>query len=47
MFAMHPLPPTTQKTYHHLHEVNTSAIKEIPIVTSYYFVLGGGPKLMM
>jgi hypothetical protein len=29
MFAMHPVPPTTQGTYHHLYEVNTSAIKEI------------------
>jgi hypothetical protein len=29
MFAMHPLPPTTQRTYHHLYEINTSAIKEI------------------
>jgi hypothetical protein len=29
MFAMHPLPSTTQGTYHHLYEVNISAIKEI------------------
>jgi hypothetical protein len=42
MFAMHPLPPTTQKTCYHLYEVNTSAIKEIyNHRPSYYFVLGG------
>jgi hypothetical protein len=29
MFAMHPLPQTTQGTCHHLYEVNTSAIREI------------------
>ncbi len=29
MFVMHPLPPTTQRTCHHLYEVNTSAIREI------------------
>jgi hypothetical protein len=29
MFAMHPLPPTTQGTYHHLYGVNTRAIREI------------------
>ncbi len=29
MFAMHPLPLTTQRTCHHLYEVNTSAIREI------------------
>jgi hypothetical protein len=29
MFAMHPLPLTTQGTYHHLYEVNTNAIREI------------------
>jgi hypothetical protein len=29
MFAMHPLPPTTQGTYHHLYEINISAIREI------------------
>jgi len=30
MFAMHPFPLTTQGTYHHLYEVITSAIREIP-----------------
>jgi hypothetical protein len=29
MFAMHPLPSTTQRTNHHLYEVNTSATREI------------------
>ncbi len=29
MFAMHPLPPTTQGTCHHLYEVNTNPIREI------------------
>ncbi len=29
MFAMHLLPPTTQKTCHHLYEVNRNAIREI------------------
>ncbi len=29
MFAMHSLPPTTQKTCYYLYEVNISAIKEI------------------
>jgi hypothetical protein len=29
MFAMHPLPPTTQETCYHLYEINISAIKEI------------------
>jgi hypothetical protein len=36
MFAMHPLPPTTQRTYHHLYEVNTSAIREI---SNRHFIL--------
>ncbi len=36
MFVMHPLPPTTQGTYHHLYEVNTNAIKEI---SNCHFIL--------
>ncbi len=29
VFAMYPLPSTTQRTCHHLYEVNTSATREI------------------
>ncbi len=29
IFAMHPLLPTTQRTCHHLYEINTIAIREI------------------
>jgi hypothetical protein len=36
MFAMHPFPPTTQGTYHHLYEVNIKAIREI---SNHHFIL--------
>jgi hypothetical protein len=36
MFAMPPLPLTTQGTCHHLYEVNTSAIREI---SNRHFIL--------
>jgi hypothetical protein len=36
MFPMHPLPVTTQGTYHYLYEVNTNVIKEI---FNHHFIL--------
>jgi hypothetical protein len=36
IFTMHPLPPTTQGTCHHLYEVNISAIK---VISNYHFIL--------
>ncbi len=36
MFTMHPFPLTTQRTYHHLYEIITNAVREI---SNYHFIL--------